>query len=82
MLTNALSVRYYQRITDALVEMWHRGNRYTELQLYLDGYLACLRHTSALEPYWIHRLEEEVYRFLRDASNFELTMPQTEVNRY
>ncbi|WP_204102803.1 MULTISPECIES: DUF6761 family protein [Spirulina sp. CCY15215] len=79
MLTDALCIRYYQRLTDALVESWQRGNRFTELQLYMDGYIASLRHSNALEPYLIHRLEEEVFRFLRDSSNFELAFPQTEV---
>ncbi|MCW6036423.1 hypothetical protein K4A83_09090 [Spirulina subsalsa FACHB-351] len=84
MLTDTRSVRYYQRLTDALVELWRRGNRFSELQLYLDGYLACLRQSNALEPYLVHRLEEEVFRFLRDPSNFELAMvqPQTEPDYY
>lgn len=76
MLTDTQSIRYYQRLTDSLVELWERGNRYSELQLYMDGYIASLRHSNALEPYLIHRLEEEVFRFLRDPSNFELAMPQ------
>jgi uncharacterized protein (DUF1810 family) len=76
MLTETHSIRHYQRLTDALVELWRRGNRFTELQLYVDGYLASLRHSNALEAYLIHRLEEEVFRFLRDPSNFELSMPQ------
>lgn len=79
MLTDALCIRYYQRLTDALVESWQRGNRFTELQLYMDGYIAALRHSNALEPYLIHRLEEEAFRFLRDPSNFELALPQPEV---
>lgn len=78
MLTETHSIRYYQRLTDTLVELWGRGNRYSELQLYLDGYLASLRHSNALEPYLIHRLEEEVIRFLRDPSNFELAFPQVQ----
>ncbi|WP_017305054.1 DUF6761 family protein [Spirulina subsalsa] len=84
MLTDTRSVRYYQRLTDALVELWRRGNRFSELQLYMDGYLACLRQSNALEPYLVHRLEEEVFRFLRDPSNFELAMvqPQTEPDYY
>jgi len=42
----------------------------------MEGYLACLRQTNIIEPYLIHRLEEEAFRFLRDPSNFELAMPQ------
>ncbi|MDY6785040.1 MAG: DUF6761 family protein [Cyanobacteriota bacterium] len=76
MLTDTLSIRYYQRLTDALVALWERGNRYSELQLYIDGYIASLHHSTALEPYLIHRLEQEVFRFLRDPSNFELAFPQ------
>lgn len=45
----------------------------------MDGYIAALRHSNALEPYLIHRLEEEAFRFLRDPSNFELALPQPEV---
>jgi len=44
-----------------LVEMWNRSYRNDELRLYLDGYLAALRHSNA-RPYLIHRLEEEATR--------------------
>ena len=70
MLQDARSVRYYQRITDALVDHWNRGYRFDDLRMYLDGYLAALRHSDALEPFVIHRLEEEAIRFLHDTSNF------------
>jgi hypothetical protein len=76
MLQDALAIRYYQRLTDALVEQWNRGYRFDELRLYMDGYLAALRHSDAIEPYLINRLEEETIRYLYDASNFEMT--QTE----
>jgi hypothetical protein len=76
MLQDALTIRYYQRLTDALVEQWNRGYRFDELRLYLDGYLAALRHTNAIEPYHIHRLEEEATRYLYDPSNFELTQSE------
>lgn len=79
MLTDTRTIRHYQRLTDALVELWRRGNRFTELQLYIDGYLASLRHSNALEAYLIHRLEEETFRFLRDPSNFELSLPETQL---
>jgi hypothetical protein len=78
MLQDALTIRYYQRLTDALVEQWNRGYRYDELRLYLDGYLAALRQSNAMEPYMIHRLEEEVSRYLYDPSNFETPQPQPE----
>jgi hypothetical protein len=80
MLQDAITIRYYQRLTDALVEQWNRGYRYDELRLYLDGYLAALRQSNALEPYLIHRLEEEVARYLYDPSNFETPQPQAEVD--
>ena len=82
MLQHPQTIRYYQKLTDAMVDMWHRGRRYEELRLYMDGYLACLRHGNNLEPYHIHRLEEETFRFLQDPSNFELAMPQAEVDYY
>jgi hypothetical protein len=80
MLQDAITIRYYQRLTDALVEQWNRGYRYDELRLYLDGYLAALRQSSAMEPHLIHRLEEEVSRYLYDPSNFEMPQPQVEVD--
>jgi hypothetical protein len=76
MLQDALAIRYYQRLTDALVEQWNRGYRFDELRLYMDGYLSALRHTDAIEPYLINRLEEEVIRYLYDPSNFELTQSE------
>jgi hypothetical protein len=71
MLQHTQTIRYYQKITDAFVDMWNRGYRFDELRLYMEGYLAALHHSSALEPYLIHRLEEETTRFLYDVSNFE-----------
>jgi hypothetical protein len=76
MLQDALTIRHYQRVSDALVEQWNRGYRYDELRLYLDGYLAALRNGNVLEPHLIHRLEEEVTRFIYDPSNFELPQVQ------
>lgn len=76
MLRDTQTIRHYQRITDALTEQWNRGYRFDELRQYIDGYLAALRSTSALEPYLIHRLEEEVVRFIHDPSNFELAQPE------
>jgi hypothetical protein len=48
MLQDAITIRYYQRLTDALVEQWNRGYRYDELRLYIDGYLAALRQSNAI----------------------------------
>lgn len=78
MLQDTQTIRYYQRITDALTEQWSRGYRFDELRLYLDGYLAALRHSSVIEPYLIHRLEEEATRYLRDQSNFEALEPESD----
>jgi hypothetical protein len=78
MLQDPFAIRYYQKLTDSLVDLWRRGYRFEELRLFLDGYLSCLRHASVLEPYLIHRLEEEVSRYIRDPSNFELVMPEPE----
>jgi hypothetical protein len=51
--------------------------------MYIDGYLAALRQTNALESYLIHRLEEEATRYLRDPSNFEaMPMPEPESDYY
>jgi hypothetical protein len=82
MLVDAQVIRYYQKITDALNEQWNRGYRFDELRLYLDGYLAALRHSNALEPFLIHRLEEEATRYLYDQSNFEDPQPQSEPDYY
>lgn len=71
MLQDTPTIRYYQRLTDALVGLWNRGYRFDDMRLYLDGYLAALRHSNVLEPYQINRLEEEMTRFLYDPSNFE-----------
>ena len=83
MLQDTQSIRYYQQITDSMVNLWHRGHRFEEIRLYLDGYISCLRHTCSLEPYLIHRLEEEAFSYLKDRSNFELTpLPETESDYY
>jgi hypothetical protein len=84
MLIDPLAIRYYQKLTDGMVDLWNRGSRYDELRIYMEGYLACLRQTNVIEGYLIHRLEEEVFRFLRDSSNFEsyLTQMQPETDYY
>ena len=58
--------------------MWNRGYRFDDLRLYLDGYLAALRHCSGLEPYLSHRLEEEATRYMHDAAKFEMPQTQTQ----
>ncbi|MBD3880825.1 hypothetical protein IFO70_03550 [Phormidium tenue FACHB-886] len=78
MLQDALTIRYYQRLSDSLVEQWNRGYRYDDLRQYIEGYIAALRHADAIEPYLIHRLEEEITRYLYDPSNFETPQPQSE----
>jgi hypothetical protein len=50
--------------------------------LYIDGYLAAVRHSNGIEPFLIHRLEEETFRYLYDPSNFEMPLPQPEVDYY
>ncbi|MDX2241225.1 MAG: DUF6761 family protein [Leptolyngbyaceae cyanobacterium bins.302] len=80
MLQDTLTIRFYQRLTDALVDLWNRGYRFDDLRMYLDGYLAALRHANSLEPYLIHRLEEEMTRFLYDPSNFENVQTQPETD--
>lgn len=83
MLQNAQTIRHYQKITDSLVEMWSRGYRYDELRMFVDGYIAALRNANALEPYQIHRLEEETFRYINDPSNFQIIpLPQPEVDYY
>jgi hypothetical protein len=82
MLQDTQTIRYYQKLTDTLVEMWNRGNRSDDLRIYLDGYLAALRISNALEPYRIHRLEEAAVRFLYDPYNFEMTQPEPESDYY
>ena len=76
MLQDAKSVRFYQRITDALVDHWNRGYHTEELRFYLEGYIAALRHADALEPYHINRLEQETLRYLLDTSNFVMPEPE------
>ena len=83
MLQDTQTIRYYQQLTDALVFLWNRGYRFDDLRMYLDGYLAALRHSNALEVYLVHRLEEEATRYLRDPSNFDLIpLPETKTDFY
>ena len=50
--------------------------------MYLDGYLAALRHSNVIEAYLIHRLEEEASRYLYDGSNFAVPQPQPQPDYY
>ncbi len=78
MLQDTQTIRYYQKLTDTFVELSNRGYRADDMRMYLDGYLAALRNSNAIEPYLIHRLEEEAMRYLYDVSNFAIAMPQPE----
>ena len=75
MLQDRQSIRYYQKLTDAMVDLWNKGYRFDEIRMYIDGYISCLRHTNMMEIYLIHRLEEEAMSFLRDSSNFGMSVP-------
>jgi hypothetical protein len=81
MLQDPLTIRHYQKLTDEIMELWHRGNRIEEIRFFIDGYLTCLRQVDVLEIYLVNRLEEDVFRFLRDPSNFEYgnIQPETEI---
>ncbi|MBD2099706.1 hypothetical protein H6F94_02160 [Leptolyngbya sp. FACHB-261] len=76
MLQDTQTIRHYQRLTDDLAELWSRGYRTDELRLFTNGYLAALRTSNVVEPYAIHRLEEEALRFLYDSSNFAIPEPE------
>jgi hypothetical protein len=78
MLQDPQIIRFYQKLTDAMVDLWQRGRRHDEIRQYVEGYIACLRHSNTVEPYLIHRLEEDIFRFLRDPSNFELNVLEPE----
>jgi hypothetical protein len=82
MLQDTQTIRYYQRITDTFVELWNRGYRMDDMRMYLDGYLAALRQSNAIEPILIHRLEEEASRYLYDGSNFAVVQPQPQHDYY
>jgi hypothetical protein len=82
MLQDTQTIRYYQRLTDAFAELWNRGYRTDDMRMYLDGYLAALRHSNVIEPYLIHRLEEEASRYLYDGSNFAVPQAQPQPDYY
>ncbi len=70
MLQDYRLIRHYQALTDALVDFYRRGYNPADLRLLVDGYLLSLRTAGVLEPYEIHRIEEDVVRFMMDPSNF------------
>ena len=78
-LQDPQTIRHYQHITDGMVNLWRRRYSYEEIRLFLDGYIACLRNSNFIEQYQIHRLEEQALSYLRDPSNFELSLPHTEM---
>jgi hypothetical protein len=80
MLQQTETIRHYQKITDAVAEMWNRGYRFEDLRMYLDGYLAALRTTNVIEAYQISRLEEEAVKYIYDPSNFEIPQLQREAD--
>lgn len=80
MLQDTQTIRFYQKLSDSLGDLWNRGYRFDDLRLYVDGFLAALRQTNTIEPYLIHRLEEEITRYLYDPSNFE--KPESEPDYY
>ncbi|MEA5507117.1 DUF6761 family protein [Halotia wernerae UHCC 0503] len=82
MLQDTQTIRYYQKITDAFARLWNSGYRMDDMRMYLDGYLAALRQSNAIEPFLIHRLEEEASRYLYDESNFLMTQTQPQPDYY
>ncbi|MEL6778067.1 MAG: DUF6761 family protein [Cyanobacteria bacterium J06597_16] len=82
MLQDARVIRYYQRITDTLVDYWNKGYRTDELRLYLEGYITSMRHSGAVESYLINQLEQASLKFLYDHSNFVVAQPEVETDYY
>ena len=81
MLQDPQTIRFYQKLTDAIVDLWNRGRSMEEIRLYVDGFIACLRYGNQIETYLIHRLEEEAFAFLRDPSNFAYSAFETETEK-
>ncbi|MGD1850318.1 MAG: DUF6761 family protein [Cyanophyceae cyanobacterium] len=78
MLQDPKAIRHFQKLADAIAELWHRGYRFDDIRLYLDGYLASLRYSEVLEVHLINRLEQEITRYLYDPSNYQQVQPQAE----
>jgi hypothetical protein len=71
MLQDPKTIRYYQRLTDTLVELWRRRYRSEELRLFADGFITALRYGQELDPAQINRLEQEIASLLTNPANFE-----------
>ncbi len=85
MITDPLTIRNYQKITDSLVDMSQKGYSRDELRLFIDGFVAALRLNNSLDVTLIHRLESEAVRFLYEPANFVDPFdpqPQPEVSTY
>ena len=78
MLQDPKAIRHFQKLADGIAELWHRGYRFDDIRLYLDGYLASLRYSEVLEVHLINRLEQEITRYLYDPSNYQQVQPQAE----
>lgn len=70
MLQDYRLIRHYQALTDALVDSYRQGYSPSDLRLLVDGYLKALRTSGHLDAHEIHRIEEDVVRFMYDPSNF------------
>jgi hypothetical protein len=71
MLQDPKTIRYFQRLSDTLVELWRRRYGSEELRLFADGFVTALRYSQDLDPLEINRLEQEVANFLSRPDNFE-----------
>ncbi|AGY60470.1 DUF6761 family protein [Gloeobacter kilaueensis] len=84
MLQDPKTIRYYQRLSDTLVELWRRRYRNEELRLFAEGFITALRYSQELDPAQILRLEQEILSFMASPENFEppdfLPQPERERN--
>ncbi|BAC89228.1 DUF6761 family protein [Gloeobacter violaceus] len=71
MLQDPKTIRYYQRLSDTLVELWRRRYRSEELRLFSEGFITALRYGQELDPTQIMRLEQEIRGFLANSDNLE-----------
>lgn len=80
MLQEPKTIRYYQRLSDTLVELWRRRYRAEEMRLFADGFITALRYGQELDSGQINRLEQEIANFLSRPENFDPPelQPQTE----
>ena len=47
MLQDPKAIRHFQKLADGIAELWHRGYRFDDIRLYLDG--RSEEHTSELQ---------------------------------